>query len=72
MLRLKIKKCERLNKIREEMNLPYTMTPEMVAKAAGLFNPQILYPYHYSKTDPEKLIPLLENENIEVRIRDMQ
>ena len=54
------------------MNLPYTMTPEMVAKAAGLFNPQILYPYHYGKTDPEKLIPLLENENIEVRIRDMQ
>ncbi len=54
------------------MNLPYTMTPEMVAKAARLFKPKILYPYHYGKTDPEKLIPLLKNENIEVRIRDMQ
>jgi L-ascorbate metabolism protein UlaG (beta-lactamase superfamily) len=54
------------------MNLPYTMTPEMVAKAAGLFKPKILYPYHFGKTEPEKLIPLLKNENIEVRIRDMQ
>ena len=54
------------------MNLPYTMTPEMVAKAAGLFKPEILYPYHYGETEPEKLIPLLKNENIEVRIRDMQ
>lgn len=54
------------------MNLPYTMTPEMVAKAAGLFKPKILYPYHFGKTEPEKLIPLLKNENIEVRIRDME
>lgn len=54
------------------MNLPYTMTPEMVAEAAKMFKPGILYPYHYGKTDPEGLIPLLENENIEIRIRNMQ
>jgi L-ascorbate metabolism protein UlaG (beta-lactamase superfamily) len=48
------------------------MTPEMVAKAARLFKPKILYPYHYGKTDPEKLIPLLKDENIEIRIRNMQ
>ena len=54
------------------MNLPYTMTPEMVAEAARQFKPKILYPYHYGRTEPEKLIPLLKNENIEVRIRDMQ
>ncbi len=28
------------------MNLPYTMTPEMVAEAAEAFRPRILYPYH--------------------------
>jgi L-ascorbate metabolism protein UlaG (beta-lactamase superfamily) len=34
------------------MNLPYTMTPEMVANGAKAFKPKILYPYHYGKTDP--------------------
>jgi L-ascorbate metabolism protein UlaG (beta-lactamase superfamily) len=54
------------------MNLPYTMTPEMVADAAKHFRPQILYPYHYGKTDTQKLIDLLRDEkNIEVRIRKM-
>ena len=28
------------------MNLPYTMTPEMVADAAQAIHPKILYPYH--------------------------
>jgi len=55
------------------MNLPYTMTPEMVADAAKAFQPKILYPYHYGDTDPQKLINLLKDEkNIEVRIRDME
>ena len=54
------------------MNLPYTMTPEMVADAVRSFRPKIIYPYHYSKTDTSKLIDLLKNEkNIEVRIRKM-
>jgi L-ascorbate metabolism protein UlaG (beta-lactamase superfamily) len=54
------------------MNLPYTMTPEMVADAAKAFQPKILYPYHYGKTDASKLIDLLKNEkNIEVRVRKM-
>ncbi len=55
------------------MNLPYTMTPEMVADAARTFKPKILYPYHYGQTDPKKLVELLkDNEEIEVRIRKMQ
>ena len=29
------------------MNLPYTMSPEMVAGAVAMFHPTILYPYHY-------------------------
>jgi len=55
------------------MNLPYTMSPEMAADAAKKFNPRILYPYHYGKTDTDELVKLLEDtEKIEVRIRDMQ
>jgi L-ascorbate metabolism protein UlaG (beta-lactamase superfamily) len=55
------------------MNLPYTMTPEMVADAARAFRPKILYPYHYGETDPAKLVDLLKDDkDIEVRIRDMR
>ncbi len=55
------------------MNLPYTMTPEMVADAAKAFKPRILYPYHYGTTDPSKLVELLKGEKgIEVRVRKMQ
>jgi len=54
------------------MNLPYTMTPEMVADAAIAFKPKILYPYHYSETKTDKIIDLLKNTAIEVRIRDLK
>jgi len=54
------------------MNLPYTMTPEMVADAAKAFRPKILYPYHYGNTNTAKIIDLLKGEkDIEVRIRKM-
>jgi L-ascorbate metabolism protein UlaG (beta-lactamase superfamily) len=49
------------------MNLPYTMTPEMVADAARAFGPLILYPYHYGQTD-EPLVNLLKDRK-HVRIR---
>jgi len=55
------------------MNLPYTMTPEMVADAVRAFRPRILYPYHYGKTDTAELIALLAAEkDIEIRVRDLQ
>jgi L-ascorbate metabolism protein UlaG (beta-lactamase superfamily) len=55
------------------MNLPYTMTPEMVADAARAFRPKVLYPYHFGSTDTSELVRLLEGvESIEVRIRKMQ
>ena len=55
------------------MNLPYTMTPEMVAAAARSFKPKILYPYHYGETDTARIVALLkENRDIEVRIRRMK
>lgn len=51
------------------MNLPYTMTPEMVADAARAFRPGILYPYHYGSSDVNELIGFLKDEkDIEVRI----
>jgi L-ascorbate metabolism protein UlaG (beta-lactamase superfamily) len=55
------------------MNLPYTMTPEMVADAARAFRPKILYPYHYGDSDTGELLALMEGVyDIEVRIREMR
>jgi L-ascorbate metabolism protein UlaG (beta-lactamase superfamily) len=55
------------------MNLPYTMTPEMVADAVLAFKPKILYPYHYGETDTKKLLDLLKKDKAtEVRIRKME
>jgi L-ascorbate metabolism protein UlaG (beta-lactamase superfamily) len=54
------------------MNLPYTMSPEMVADAAKAFKPKILYPYHYGRTDTSEIVELLKDvKEIEVRIRDL-
>ncbi|MEW6375432.1 MAG: MBL fold metallo-hydrolase, partial [Thermodesulfobacteriota bacterium] len=55
------------------MNIPYTMTPEMVADAAKAFKPKILYPYHYGETDTSSLLNLMKDtKEIEVRIRKMK
>jgi L-ascorbate metabolism protein UlaG (beta-lactamase superfamily) len=55
------------------MNLPYTMTPEMVADAAKAFAPKILYPYHYGNTDASQLTKLLAGvPGIEVRVRKLK
>ncbi len=54
------------------MNLPYTMTPEMVADAAKAFKPKILYVYHYGKSDTNHLRELMADEKaVEVRIKRM-
>jgi len=55
------------------MNLPYTMTPEMVAEAAKVVRPKVLYPYHFGNTDTGNLVALLKDEKgIEIRIRNMK
>jgi len=55
------------------MNLPYTMTPEMVVQAVKAFKPKILYPYHYGETDVNQLLKLLKDfPGTEVRIRKLQ
>ena len=54
------------------MNLPYTMTPKMVAEAAITIKPRILYPYHFGSTDTSELVELLKDQpGIEVRIRNL-
>jgi L-ascorbate metabolism protein UlaG (beta-lactamase superfamily) len=54
------------------MNLPYTMTPDMVADAAKAIKPKILYPYHFGETNTQDLMNLLKNTSIEVRIRNLK
>lgn len=54
------------------MNLPYTMTPEMVADAARAFKPKILYPYHFGDTNTDELVKLLKDTKIEIRIRNLK
>ena len=68
-----MKKLESIDVAFLPMNLPYTMTPEMVADAARAFRPKILYPYHFGKTDTSELVRLLAREKgIELRIRKME
>jgi L-ascorbate metabolism protein UlaG (beta-lactamase superfamily) len=54
------------------MNLPYTMTPAMVADAAKAFKPKILYPYHFGETNTDEIVSLLKGSGIEVRIRNLK
>jgi L-ascorbate metabolism protein UlaG (beta-lactamase superfamily) len=54
------------------MNLPYTMTPAMVADAALAFKPKILYPYHFGETDTNEIVKLLKDSGIDVRIRNLK
>ena len=67
-----MKKLEKIEVAFLPMNLPYTMTPEMVADAAKAFRPRILYPYHCGETEASKLVELLKDaKGIEVRVRKM-
>lgn len=54
------------------VNQPYTMTVEQAVRAAKMFSPKVLYPYHYGETPVEMLTEKLKGSGIEVRIRDMQ
>ncbi len=62
------------------MNLPVTMSPEMVEDAVRSIKPKIFYPYHYGDTamkwgesDPNIIVEKLKDlSEVEVRIRDMK
>ena len=50
-------------------NLPYTMDAEQCARAARMFKPKVLYPYHQGRTDPNDVKRALADEKgIEVRV----
>jgi len=67
-----LKKLEGIDIAFLPMNLPYTMTPEMVADAARALRPKILYPFHFGDTDTAQLSDLLKDtSDIDVRIRKM-
>lgn len=54
------------------MNLPYTMTPEMVVNATKMIKPKVLYPYHTGNTDLKLLQQLMKTDHsTELRIRNM-
>jgi L-ascorbate metabolism protein UlaG (beta-lactamase superfamily) len=52
------------------MNVPYTMTPEDAAACIKAMQPRIVYPYHYSGSDPAAFAAALAGSGIEVRLRD--
>jgi L-ascorbate metabolism protein UlaG (beta-lactamase superfamily) len=55
------------------MNQPYTMTPEQVVNAVKMFQPKILYPYHFGNTDVSKLQDLFKDiKDVELRIRELK
>lgn len=51
-------------------NQPFTMTPEQTARAAKIVRPKVLFPYHYSDTDIQKVVHLLRGTGIKVLIRN--
>ena len=53
-------------------NQPYTMTPEQLLNAAGMVQPKVLFPYHYGKTDMNKVSDLFKDSKMDVRIRNYQ
>ena len=53
-------------------NLPYTMTDEMFVDAAKTIKPEILYPYHMSEFDQEKIGKALDGTGIKLEIRPMK
>jgi len=54
------------------VNQPYTMTVEQAVRAAKLFSPDVLYPYHFGETDVKPIKEQLEESGIDVRIRKME
>ena len=54
------------------VNQPYTMTVDQAARAARMFSPKVLYPYHYGSTAIDELPAKLKGSGVEVRIRLMQ
>ncbi len=53
-------------------NQPYTMTPAQLAHAVEMVKPKIVFPYHYSDTEPKAMVDALKALSVDVRIRNYQ
>ena len=53
-------------------NQPYTMTVDQVVRAAKVFKPKVLFPYHYNDTPVNQITLQLYREGIKVLIRNYQ
>jgi len=54
------------------VNQPYTMTVAQAVRAAKMFTPKVLYPYHFGETDVKPIKEQLSGSGIDVRIRKME
>lgn len=54
------------------VNQPYTMTVDQAVRAAKMFSPKVLYPYHFGETDVKPIKEQLSGSGIDVRIRKME
>jgi Predicted Zn-dependent hydrolases of the beta-lactamase fold len=52
-------------------NLPYTMSDEMFIDVAKKIMPKILYPYHMSEFNQDKIESALQGTGIELKVRPM-
>ena len=75
-----IKKIKNIDIAFLPMNVPVTMSPEMVYDVIISIKPKIFYPYHYGdtamkwgETDPNTIVEMLKDLNeVDVRIRNMK
>jgi len=52
------------------MNLPYTMSPAEAADCVKSFRPAIVFPYHYSGSNPQEFVSAMQGGGIDVRLRN--
>jgi len=52
------------------MNLPFTMSPAEAADCVKAFKPAIVFPYHYSGSNPQEFVTATQGSGIEVRLRN--
>ena len=53
-------------------NQPYTMTVQQLVKAANVIQPKVLFPYHYGETSMDEVTAAMQNNTIDMRIRNYQ
>jgi L-ascorbate metabolism protein UlaG (beta-lactamase superfamily) len=61
---------ERIDVAFVPMNLPFTMSPAEAAGCVKAFKPRVVFPYHYSGSDPQEFASAMRDSGIEVRVRN--